>query len=489
MLRFSVLPVLAVAAATPPPHRVRICDENVEPVDFDADVDVVGVSIMTATANRGREIARQFRDRGKVVVAGGFHATLFAHQVSADYDAVVVGDAEGVWEDLLRDVEKGCLKRLYTCAEPVDLARVQPPRRDLLEKTGKYYATTNAVQIGRGCVHGCRYCSITAFHKRTYRRRPVEHVIEELRHLSRDVIFVDDNIISEPAFAKRLFAAMAPLGKRWVSQCSIDIADDPELLALARDAGCRGLFVGIETLSQKNLVAVDKGFNGIQRYRERIAAIQRHGIGIIAGIIVGMDNDDVHVFENTLKFLDETGIQAIQVNIMTPLPGTPFHDFYRRSGRITDDDFDHYDFRHCVFEPRLMTAFELQEGADWLYRQFYRLDRILIRTLRTLFRVGPAAAYLTWRLNAAYRYDNRREQIVGRNPAESTTATRDARNGRLSSTAPPMRGEAFVVSTPSDHAGRTGVQKPPPVLKPPPPPRSPPIPPPPRRRPKPPRPR
>jgi radical SAM superfamily enzyme YgiQ (UPF0313 family) len=431
MLRFSVLPVLAVAAATPPTHEVRICDENVEPIDFDADVDVVGVSIMTATANRGKEIARKFRQRGKVVVAGGFHATLYTDDIMRDFHAVVAGDAEGAWADLLADAEKGCLKKLYHNEQPLDLSALSVPRRDLLGTTAKYYATANAVQIGRGCIHGCRYCSITAFHKQTYRHRPVEHVIEEIKQLSRDIIFVDDNIISEPDYAKRLFAAMAPLKKRWVSQSSLDIADDPELLELARRAGCHGLFVGIETINEKNLASVNKAFNSIQRYRKRIAALQRHGIGIIAGIIVGMDNDEVEVFENTLRFLDETGIQAIQVNIMTPLPGTPLYEYYRNAGRIIDYNFDHYDFRHCVFEPRRMSPAQLQNGADWLYRKFYRLDRILMRTLRTLVKAGPVTAYLAWRLNMTYRYDNKRESIIGRNPANSAASWRDRFRGLL----------------------------------------------------------
>jgi len=421
MLRFSVLPLLSVAAATPAQHSVQICDENVEPVDFDADVDVVGVSIMTATANRGREIADRFRSRGKIVLAGGFHATLCTDDILRDYDAVVAADAEGVWTELLEDIENGCLKKLYKNEQPVSLATLSPPRRDLLGSTAQYYATTNAVQIGRGCIHGCRYCSITAFHKRTYRRRPVEQVIAELQQLSRDVIFVDDNIVSEPNYAKQLFAAMIPLKKRWASQSSIDIADDPELLELARQSGCHGLFVGIETLNQKNLVAVDKTFNGIQRYRKRISALYRHGIGIIAGIIVGMDNDDIYVFGNTLKFLEDAGIQAIQVNIMTPLPGTPLYEYYQRTERIIDHNFDHYDFRHCVFQPGRMTPDQLQDGSDWLYREFYRLDRIVIRTIRTLIAVGPVTAYLTWRLNMTYRYDNQRESISGRNPADSKT--------------------------------------------------------------------
>jgi len=417
MLRFSILPILTVAAATPARHSIQICDENVQPIDFDADVDVVGVSIMTATANRGREIARRFRRRGKTVVAGGFHATLYTDEVLEDFDAIVAGDAEGVWADLLTDVENGRLKKLYRNRQPIDMSKITPPRRDLLKETGDYYATTNAVQIGRGCIHGCRYCSITAFHNRTYRRRPVDKVIEELRQISRDIIFVDDNIISEPDYAKNLFRAMAPLNKRWVSQASLDIADDPELVELASRSGCRGLFVGIETLNRKNLVSVNKAFNSIQRYRERFSMLYRHGIGVIAGIIVGMDNDGIHVFEDTLKFLDETGIQAIQVNIMTPLPGTPLYEHYKKTGRILDRNFDHYDFRHCVFQPRRMSRRQLQDGADWLYSRFYRLDRILIRTLRTLFEVGPVTAYLTWRLNTTYRYDNKRESIVGSNPA------------------------------------------------------------------------
>jgi radical SAM superfamily enzyme YgiQ (UPF0313 family) len=212
---------------------------------------------MSATANRGKEIARMFRERGKVVVAGGFDATLYSDKILQDFDAVVVGDAEGIWGDLLEDVEKGCLKKLYRNHSPLDLAMLQPPRRDLLDNTAKYYATTNAVQIGRGCIHGCRYCSVMAFHKKTCRHRSVDHVINEIKQLSRDIIFVDDNIISEPNYAKQLFKAMAPLKKRWVSQSSLNIADDPELLELARRCGCHGLFVGIETINEKNLASVN----------------------------------------------------------------------------------------------------------------------------------------------------------------------------------------------------------------------------------------
>lgn len=417
MLRFSVLPLTTVAAVTPPQHEVAICDENVQPLDFDADADVVGVTFMTALANRAYEIAGEFRSRGKIVVAGGFHPTLCPDGAAEHFDAVVVGDAEGTWPRVLADIEAGRLQRIYRAEKPCDLADAPIPRRDLTASTARHYVTTSAVQTGRGCRHRCRYCSITAFHQHTHRSRPLEHVMEELRRIPRNFIFVDDNIIADPEYARGLFHAMIPLRKRWVSQCSLKIADDLELLRLARAAGCRGLFMGIETISEKNLADVDKGFNDSKGYLKRIAAIRRHGIGIIAGMIVGMDNDDPAVFERTLRFLQKARIDALQLNILTPLPGTPLFDDFVRQGRLVDRDWSRYDFRHCVIQPKRMSAQQLQDGADWLYSQFYRLDRILLRFVRGVFRLGWLSAYLSLKLNLTYRYDNIREGIIGRNPA------------------------------------------------------------------------
>jgi radical SAM superfamily enzyme YgiQ (UPF0313 family) len=417
MLRFSILPLLNVAALTPDEHEVKICDENVQPLDLDQDVDVVGVSFMTALANRAYEIARAFRSRGRIVVAGGYHPTLCSDEVKDHFDCVVQGDAEGAWEQVIRDIERGALKAEYhgSCTDGLEAA--PRARRDLIRETAGYYATTGAVQTGRGCVHRCRYCSIAAFYQGRYRTRPVKRVIEEVKSLPRDFIFVDDNIVADPVYARALFTALIPMKKRWVSQCSLKIADDPELLDLAHRSGCRGLFIGIETLSGENLAAVGKEFNGRRAYAERIAAIQRSGIGVVAGMIVGMDHDDASVFERMLRFLQRTGINALQLNIMTPLPGTPLFETFRKEGRIIDGDWSHYDFRHVVIQPARMSPRALQDGADWLYRQFYRLDRIVVRTMRTLFTSGWIPAWLTWRLNMTYRYDNRREKVRGRNPA------------------------------------------------------------------------
>ena len=417
MLRFSVLPLTTVAGLTPRRHSVTLLDENVEPLDLDADVDVVGITFMTALAPRAYEIADAFRARGRTVVAGGYHPTFLPEEAAGHFDAVVVGEAEGNWERVLEDIEAGRLRSIYRRPEPCVPAEIPVPRRELTERTARHYATIHAVQTGRGCRHACRYCSVTAFHRGAHRSRPLDHVLEELRGVPRDFMFVDDNLLADPDYARALLRAMVPLRKRWVGQCSLEIADDPELLRLARRAGCIGLFIGIETLSAANLEAVEKGWSDSAGHLGRIAAIRRAGIGIVAGIIVGMDGDDTGTFERTLDFLDRARIDAVQVNVMTPLPGTPLFEAFERQGRILDRDYGHYDFRHCVIRPARMTPGEVQDGADWIYAQFYRADRILLRFARSLIALGPAAAWVGLRLGLTYRYDNRRERIVGRNPA------------------------------------------------------------------------
>jgi radical SAM superfamily enzyme YgiQ (UPF0313 family) len=433
MLRFSVLGLTIVAGLTPSEHNVRIMDENVEPLDLDAPADLVGISFMTALAPRAYEIAAAFRRRGIPVVGGGYHATLYAADAAPHFDTLVLGDAEEVWPLLLADLQVRRLKPVYRSCPAAGAPLESPlPRRGLLEKTRRRYATIHAVQTARGCRHACRYCSVTAFHHAAHRRRRLESVLEELRSTPRCFIFVDDNIVASRDYARALFDALVPLRKLWVAQAPLELADDPELLALARRAGCRGLFIGVESTSQASLAGVGKEFNQAARHRERLAAIRRQGIAVIAGMIVGLDADPPAVFERNLHFLENNRIDALQLNILTPLPGTPLFDSMRAAGRMRDLDWSHYDFRHVVFEPRLMSRTDLQDGADWLYAQFYRLDRILLRALRTLLACGPAAAWLALRLNLTYRYDNLREGIRGRNPAvHSLDAAADTANRTL----------------------------------------------------------
>jgi radical SAM superfamily enzyme YgiQ (UPF0313 family) len=419
MLRFSVLSLTVVAALTPPEHEVSLVDENVEPLDLDTDADLVGISFMTALAPRAYELAAAFRARGRTVVAGGYHPTLVSDEVARHFDSVVVGEAEGQWPTLLEDFARGRLRPIYRRAWPCDPLQIPVPRRELTAATARHYVTTAAVQASRGCPHACSYCSIAAFYGSRLRTRPLAAVVNELRRLPRRFMFVDDNLIADREHARSLLRAIAPLNKRWVSQSSILIADDTELLSLARRAGCRGLFIGLESLDAGNLGAVGKSFNRALDYGRRLAAIRRAGIGVVAGIIVGMDQDDRAVFERTLSFLDRHRVDALQLNILTPLPGTPLFEQFRREGRILDPDWSHYDFRQVVIRPGQMTPEELQAGADWLYREFYRPQRILRRFVSGLVTLGPLAAWLALRLNLTYLRDNRADGIVGWNPARA----------------------------------------------------------------------
>jgi radical SAM superfamily enzyme YgiQ (UPF0313 family) len=419
MLRFSVLSLTTIAALTPEKHEVRICDENVQPVDFDADVDVVGITFMTGLANRAYAISDHFRNRGIVTVAGGFHPTLNPEEAKTRFDIVVSGEAEDTWSAVLDDIEKGSFKPHYQSGLKTPLDRVPVPRRDLLEKTRKHYITTDAVQTGRGCMHSCSFCSVTAFFKGNHRSRPLQRVMEEVRSAERNFMFVDDNIIADREFALSLFKEMIPLKKRWVSQCSIKIAADPELLEYAAKAGCIGLFIGIESVNPENLGMVNKTFNKPEEYVRKIRIINNAGIGVQAGMIVGLDSDDKGVFKRNLDFLQKANIGALQLAILTPQPGTPLRKQFEEEGRIIDSNWDHYDFRHTVIQPKRMSAEELQDGADWLYVQYYRLDRIVLRTVKALFRVGFYPAVLTWRINMTYRYDNRFMKLKGRNPGDN----------------------------------------------------------------------
>lgn len=421
MLRFSVLSLTTLAALTPEKHEVILCDENVEALDYDIDADVVGITFMTGLANRAYELALHFRQRGIVTVAGGFHPTLNTDEAKEYFDIVVKGEAEDTWPSVLEDIENGQFKSLYESRFSPDLNHVPTPRRDLLKDKKKHYITTDAVQTGRGCEHKCTFCSVTAFFQNKHRSRPMEQVLEEVRSAERNFMFVDDNIIADREFALSLFTLMSPLKKRWVSQCSIKIADDDELLNAAAKAGCIGLFIGIESVNSDNLSMVEKSFNKPEDYKRKIRKINKAGIGVQAGMIVGLDSDDRGVFQRNLDFLQDANIGALQLAILTPQPGTPLRKQFEEEGRIIDSNWSHYDYRHTVIKPKLMTPKDLQDGADWLYAQYYRLDRIILRTLKAFFRVGLFPAVLTWKLNMTYRYDNRNMKIKGRNPAPSSS--------------------------------------------------------------------
>jgi radical SAM superfamily enzyme YgiQ (UPF0313 family) len=229
-----------IDACTPEDIEISITDECVKPIDFNKDVDLVGLTAYTNTAPRAYQVADAFRSRKVPVVIGGIHASTLPDEALEHCDSVVVGEAEEAWQRVIADFRSGHLESLYRNERFVSLEGLPRPRRDLINPDD--YVTINTVQTTRGCPHNCSFCSVTRFNGKTYRFRPINEVVEEIESLpSKNVFIIDDNIFSYRARTLKLFKALASVGIRWGSQCTISIAHDPETLELAARSGCIGL--------------------------------------------------------------------------------------------------------------------------------------------------------------------------------------------------------------------------------------------------------
>jgi radical SAM superfamily enzyme YgiQ (UPF0313 family) len=370
--KFPSLSLASLAAVTPPEWQVALCDENVEPVDFNAEADLVAITAMTPQAPQAYRLAAAFRAQGKRVVMGGFHASNLPDEALLHVDAVVVGEGDLIWPGLLADAAAGRLQRLYRSTDLLDMADIPVARREIFN--GKGYLLTNTIQTTRGCPFDCEFCSVTAFYGRKYRERPVEKVLEELAGLRRNnsfAFFVDDNLVADRAYALPLFRGMKGMGFKWLSHAPIDFARDRELMAAAGEAGCVGMFVGFESLNQESLAAMGKVTNRGRFYLDDARAFRDHGIGILGSFVLGYDGDTPAVFEQLLRFSEEARLEAAIFPILTPYPGTEVRRRLAAEGRITSSAWEDYDMEHVTFRPTGMTAAELQQGYDWLNSSFY----------------------------------------------------------------------------------------------------------------------
>ena len=410
---FPKLGLPTIAANTPPDVEVRIVDECVEDIDFNVDVDLVGISVMTYLAPRAYEIAAKFRARGVKVVLGGIHVSMCPEEAKEHADSIVVGESEKTWPILVEDFRRGELKHLYEEKDLPKLENLPIPRRELFKPNS--YWTTNCVQTSRGCPFACDFCTVTIFGGNQFRLRPIEQVIEEVKRLKKGfVVFVDDNIAGNKAYAKQLFKALIPLKINWGSQASLTMARDPELLDLAAKSGCTALFIGVESISEENLAAANKRFNKVDKYKEEFRRFHDYGILIQTGMIFGFDHDDESAFERTVEFLEENNIELAMFNILTPLPGTNLYKRMDAEGRIIDRDWSHYDGRHVVFKPKLMTPETLQEGFLWAYHKFFSYPSMIKRIVPSLWKL-PHKRLLVERLFLNYAI----RRIVNRVPEGS----------------------------------------------------------------------
>jgi len=367
-----------LAALTPSDVEICITDENTSIIDFERDVDLVGITTLTVTANRAYEIADSFRKRGVTVILGGIHASLLPEEAASHANSVVIGEAEDIWVKVIADFKTSNLKPTYKAETRPSLRNLPMVRRDLFDRS-RYFGK-NTVVATRGCPFDCSFCSVTTFFGKSYRSRPVDEVIAEIKTLPQNelIFFMDDNIAGNPKFAKELFRALIPLKIRWLSQCSVTIAHDEELLALAAQSGCIDLFLGIESISTASLAEVGKKINKVEEYEEVIRKIHAHGIAIHGFFIFGFDEDDEEVLDRTADFAIKNKLESAQFDLLTPYPGTKFYDRIVAEGRLLSSDWSKYGYE-LLFEPKKMSAQTLHKKQQQVWRKFYSLPSIFKR--------------------------------------------------------------------------------------------------------------
>jgi len=378
-----LLAIPTLVALTPEKHEIRIFDENIEEVDFNWGADLAGITVRTMFARRAYALAESFRQHGVKTVLGGIHSSMCPDEALQYSDSVVVGEAEKVWGAILQDTEGGQLKRMYKAEGFTDLKNSPAAARSGLSLE-KYFS--DVVQTTKGCPFSCEFCSVHAFDGQRIRNRSVEQVISEIKEINsspstykkkKAIFFADDNIIANKSFARELFVALKECNINWMCQASINISQEEELLSLMRASGCGAIFIGFESLSQKNLSSMNKGVNKKFAFEEAIKKIQSHGILVHSSFIVGYDDDSQESFDELIRFIQKNNLLVPLLNILTPFPGTRLFKRFEKENRILHKDWDKYDTKHVVYSPASMSAEELLVGYRRILREVYSFDSIL----------------------------------------------------------------------------------------------------------------
>ena len=377
------LALIILQGLTPKEHQVVTVDEEAEDIDLEHDCDLVGISFMTSNASRAYWLAREFKKRGRTVILGGVHPTLLPDEASPYADSVVIGEAEGVWAKLLEDHQKGCLKKTYHNPRP-DLSVYVP--KDFSKVVKRRLFALVPIVTSRGCPYHCDFCCVTDLFGKEIRHIPVENVVRDIQESGRkNFIFLDDNIIGHPSYAKELFAALKPLKISWVGQSSISmLVNDDELLTLAAESGCTGLFIGLESVKEAQMNALRKSFKSLEGLEAALKKMRKAGIFALASMIFGFDEDTKDVFDDTVKFLIKNKVHTVSFNVLTPYPGTKTFQKMKGEGRLLTDDWKYYDHSTVVFQPKNMSPYELMAGKIRSRKEFYSARSILRRLLGNL---------------------------------------------------------------------------------------------------------
>ena len=407
--QMEALPAATLAGLTPAGVQVRFYDDRMEQIPFDEATDLVAISVETYTAKRAYQIATEYRKRRVPVVMGGFHASLCPEEVGQYAEAVVCGEAEVLWPQVVDDARHGRLEKFYRQTGRTSLAGLRPDRSIF---RGKRYLPIGLVEAGRGCHFKCDFCAVQTVFKASQTRRPVDAIVEEITRLKDErklFFFVDDNITSNLEQAKEFFRALIPLKVRWVSQASINAAHDEEFLDLLKRSGCQGVLIGFESLNPANLKDMNKVFNTMRGgFEKALANLRRHRIRVYGTFIFGYDRDTLESFAETVKFAREHALYIAAFNHLTPFPGTPLYARLQREGRLLYEKWwldERYSYNRIPFQPQGMTPELLQQNCVAARREFYSWPSIVQRGFDRVNRDD----WFMWRnfymINALHRND------------------------------------------------------------------------------------
>ncbi len=384
------LPAAAVAGLTPQDVEIRFYDDRLETIPYDEPTDAVVMSLETYTAKRAYQIASEYRQRNIPVIFGGFHATLVPEEVERYAEAVVIGEAELLWAEVIDDLRHNTLKKRYQADTRPDLAQIKVDRSIF---KGKRYLPIGLVETGRGCRFPCDFCAIQTFFERTHRQRPVEDIIREietLKHRTKLFFFVDDNFAGNINAAKPLLRELARLNVRWITQMSINAAHDEEFLSLLSKSGCKGVLIGFESLNEANLKSMKKNFNMMKGgYEKAMNNLRRHNIRVYATFVFGYEHDTPQSFRESVEFAIEQKFYIAAFNHLTPFPGTPLYKRLEQDGQLRFDAWwldDAYRYNDVPFYTRLLQPEEITRLCVESRKRFYSFSSIIKRGFASINR-------------------------------------------------------------------------------------------------------
>lgn len=379
------LPAAAIAGLTPEDVEIAFFDDRMETIPFDISTDAVAISVETYTAKRAYQIASEFRKRGIPVIMGGFHATLLPEEVEQYAEAVIIGEAETIWERLIADLRSGTLQRRYRCDQRPSLGSIRMDRSIFV---GKRYLPIGLVETGRGCRYACDFCAIQSFFDSTHRTRPIADIVTEIESLKKEkniFFFVDDNFIGNIKEAKALLRALIPLKIRWITQMSIDGAFDEELLSLLDASGCKGVLIGFESLNEQNLKLMNKSFNTMHGgYVKALENLRKYRIRIYATFVFGYDHDTAASFDEAVDFAQKQQFYIAAFNHLTPFPGTPLYAQLEAEGKLRFKQWwldASYRYNDLPFYPKNISPEEVTKGCVRARRRFYSFSSIFKRIM------------------------------------------------------------------------------------------------------------